>query len=100
MKIKFDFGTQRDIPNEIIQLGIIEAMKIPEAFKLNAGKCAIYLTFYNRDGLETTVVKADTKQEINYLIRAQKYQRIPKNTEYIGKCSVNPEAHLYKQYTD
>lgn len=97
MKIKFDFGTQKCIPKEIIANAIISVISsISEKFELNAGRCAVYLTFYDDDGVEQVVVN-ENDEEVNYLVRMKEYKRMPKNTKYVLKWD-DPEAHLYKQY--
>lgn len=67
--------------------------------RLHTGKCTIYMSFYDEDGLEQIPCTSD-RRELNYLIRAKQYTKVPKNTEYVGKCSKNPEAHLYMQFND
>lgn len=106
MKISFDYGTNQSI-DTIVIYQMLEGLLRGEKFRdLNVGKCCVYLSLYDEDGLSRMLVRESDGAEIDYVVRAKKYQRIPKDTEYLQELAITLKdgekdvlGYVYVKYT-
>lgn len=101
MIVKFDYGTRVSIKPSVISAALASIVN-GHSDGLVAGKCHVYLTFFDESGLAYEIVRESDNAVVDYIVREKAYKRIPKNCEYVDTLkyrSGEVAGVIYRKYS-
>lgn len=90
MIIKFDYGTKGPIDMLQVHGTLDSIVDMHKKSGLIPGKLIVYLTSFDEDGLQKEFGFEDGT-EIGYLVRKNKYSKVPQNTSFVRELNVVDE---------
>lgn len=104
MRVVFDFGTDRNIPIDVINNVFASAINMASSVDggvagMTMGRCVVYLNFYNEDGLESFITNED-HEKLCFVVMNREYNRLPKDTKLnsIRKDAEGNDVFIYERY--
>lgn len=106
MRISFDFGTQDHIDLAVMHAAMDKICSEADDIGLKAGKCCVYLNFFDKDGVMQDFVRGSDGAEIDVVVRKTPYKKKPANAVEIGPIQFKNEitgeveiaATMYRKY--
>lgn len=107
MIIKFDFGTQNNVPLELVSNMLCDIQENANDLGVKTGGMSIYLQLYDEDGLQADIVGSDKNgfngKSVNFIVRNKPYVRKSKDkilfSTYCDKVTGEQIAYIYKHYS-
>lgn len=107
MRVSFDFGTQDHIDLAVMIAAMRRICSEADERGLKAGKCCIYLNFFDEDGMIQDFVRESDGAAVDIVVRKSPYKKKPMNSveigpiQFLNKSTGRPEiaATMYKKYS-
>lgn len=107
MRVSFDFGTQDHIDLDVMRAAMNRICREADDLGLKAGKCCIYLNFFDEDGMMQDFIRESDGASIDVVVRKTPYKKKPTNSVEIGTIrfentstgEIEVAATMYKKYS-